>query len=500
MTATTAAGASSPVTTADGARASSSRTKSKQIIESWDGTELATTFFTPKAAGPHPAVLMTHGWGSTRTSPLTRVKAENYAKNGYAVLTYDSRGFGKSSGTVEMNGPKETKDAQHLVTWLANRPEVATEAADNPWLGMDGVSYAGGIQYQLDAVDHRLDAMIPRITWNDLEYSLAPNGVIKIGWLSALLGLGSVGTILDGDAEITDDLYDWYWYALEENDIPPGATEVFEDRAVSPADLETPVFLMGGWNDTLFNPGEALASYEALRDAGIETRLCLYEGGHDLSEVTVSFSDRGRMNSQALDWMDRHVRGLESDVPAVQEYLPQRETWREDGQWPPEDVAQETYALSDAGVDGSHDIEQTGWWNWSGDDTVTYEWTAQEDIEVVGQPEITLTVDVHGPEARLFFELEHDGDAVNGMTEAYRLPYSGTQTIQFTYPGIQRFVSAGDTIGLSVSVSDTWHLDSRTGEGVTIDPHGSSLTLPQRPDDGHSGGDEDDDDCWLLCT
>jgi len=478
-----------PATTAQ-LRSESSVSKEDLRIESWDGTELGATLYIPEGDGPHPSVLMTHGWGAFRQSPLTAPRALNYAKNGYVVLTYDSRGFASSEGTVTLNGPNEIKDTQELITWLANRKEVATEEADNPWIGMDGISYAGGIQFQAAAVDDRLDALIPRITWNDMEYSLTPNGVIKVGWLSALLGLGEFNTLLDSDAELTDDLSDWYWHAVSENEVPNEALEFFSDISFAHDDeIDTPTFLMQGWNDSLFNPTEALHSYRELQDAGVDSRLLFYEGGHDLTEVTVSFDDRERMSTDAVAWMDKHVRGEDIDIPPVQNYLPQRDEWREDDSWPPEDIEHLTYHLADATRDGSNEIEQ-GWF-FSGDEEVTYKWTVDEDIEVIGEPVIDLTIDVHGPEARLFFELWHNGSNINGMDEAYRLD-SGTQEFSVTYPAIQWFLSEGDTLELNISVSNTWYLDSRDSKGVTIQPNASSISIPQRPDgDGNNDQNED---------
>ena len=40
---------------------------------------------------------------------------------------------------------------------------------------MIGGSYGGQIQYAVAALDSRIDAIVPIITWNDLSYSLAPN-------------------------------------------------------------------------------------------------------------------------------------------------------------------------------------------------------------------------------------------------------------------------------------------------------------------------------------
>ncbi|MDY7081638.1 MAG: CocE/NonD family hydrolase, partial [Halobacteria archaeon] len=166
-------------------------------IESWDGIELAATVFEPKSEGSHPAMLMTHGWGGSRS--MAQSTASMYANNGYVVLTYDSRGFGNSGGLVRLDGPKEQKDASRLIDWLANRDSVETEGENNPRVGMDGVSYAGGIQLLTAARDQRLDAVVPRITWHTLKYSLGPNDAIKIGWLTLLFFSGGASSRLSGE-------------------------------------------------------------------------------------------------------------------------------------------------------------------------------------------------------------------------------------------------------------------------------------------------------------
>ncbi|WP_136716480.1 CocE/NonD family hydrolase [Halorientalis salina] len=473
------AGLSLGVGTASGSRSGFGVSTTDHTISSWDGTELEATLYVPNDSGPHPAVLMTHGWGAFRQSPLTAPKALNYAKNGYTVLTYDSRGFGSSDGTVGLDGPKETRDAVALVDWLAGRDEVALEGTGNPKVGMDGVSYAGGIQFQAAAADDRIDAIVPRITWNDLTYSLAPNGVIKSGWLTILLGLGTIGTV-DGDSEsqVTDDLYEWYEDATWNNEIPDDAVQAFRDRSVAyKNDFDTPAFLVQGWDDTLFKPNEALRTYRQLQDAGVDTRLAFYEGGHAVEEIAVPLDARERMNDLGVRWMDRHVRGADADVPQTSTYLKQREEWRTASSWPPDGVSMRPYDLASASEDGDATIEQWSWWH---DTDVTYTWTVEEDSEIVGTPELDLSVDVHGPEARLFFNLQHDGENINDVGEAYRIGDSGTNRVRVSYPTLQRFVSAGDELGLRVSVSNPFYLNSRDSDGVTVNPSESQIRLPQR--------------------
>ncbi|MFD1587697.1 CocE/NonD family hydrolase [Halorientalis brevis] len=452
---------------------------SDHTISSWDGTELAATLYVPGGSGPRPTVLMTHGWGAFRQSPLTAPKALTYAKNGYTVLTYDSRGFGNSDGTVGLDGPRETKDAQALIDWLAKRPEVALEGTGNPKLGMDGVSYAGGIQFQAAAADDRIDAIVPRITWNDLTYSLAPNGVIKSGWLTILLGLGTIGTADgDTDSQVTDRLYEWYKDAVWNNEIPADAEQAFRNRSVaSKDDFDTPAFLVQGWDDTLFKPNEALWTYRQLQDAGVDTRLAFYEGGHAVEEIAVPLDAREHMNGLAVSWMDQHVRGTDAEVPRTTSYLKQRDEWRTDSEWPPTDVSKRAYDLGAASRDGEATIEQWSWWH---DTEVTYTWTVGEDVEVVGTPELDLSFDVHGDEARLFFNLQHDGENINDVGEVYRIGNSGTNRIRFSYPTLQRFCSKGDELGLQISVSNPFYLDSRDSDGVTVRASESRVLLPQR--------------------
>lgn len=474
-----AAGLTLGVGTASASRTGFGVSTSDYTITSRDGTDLAATLYVPDGSGPHPAVLMTHGWGAFRQSPLTAGKALHYAKNGYTVLTYDSRGFGGSDGTVGLDGPKETTDAQALVDWLAKRPEVALEGAGNPKIGMDGISYAGGIQFQAAAADDRIDAIVPRITWNDLTYSLAPNGVIKSGWLTVLLGLGTIGTTDgDSDSQVTDRLYEWYKDAMWNNEIPADAVQAFEDRSVAyKGGFDTPALLVQGWDDTLFKPNEALWTYRQLQDAGVDTRLAYYEGGHALEEIAVPLDAREHMNDLAVSWMDRHVRGTSADIPQTTSYLKQRDEWRTGSQWPPADVSKHPYDLGDASEDGDATIEQWSWWH---DTEVTYTWTVGGDVEVVGTPEFDLSFDVHGDEARLFFTLQHNGENINDVGEVYRIGNSGTNRIRFSYPTLQRFCSKGDELGLRISVSNPFYLNSRDSDGVTVRPSESRVFLPQR--------------------
>ncbi len=47
---------------------------------------------------------------------------------------------------------------------------------------MVGASYGGGIQLVTAAIDHRVDAIVPTIAWNNLNTSLYKNEAPKTSW------------------------------------------------------------------------------------------------------------------------------------------------------------------------------------------------------------------------------------------------------------------------------------------------------------------------------
>ena len=51
---------------------------------------------------------------------------------------------------------------------------------------MAGVSYGGGIQLVTAAIDQRVDAIVPTITWNTLNSTLYKNEAFKSSWATIL--------------------------------------------------------------------------------------------------------------------------------------------------------------------------------------------------------------------------------------------------------------------------------------------------------------------------
>ncbi len=176
---------------------------------------LDATMYLP-ASTPAPAIIMAHGFGGSKQSVTT--DAQDAARNGFVVLAYSARGFGRSTGQIGLDSlDYEVPDARTVVDWLAEQPEVQLDGPGDPRIGVTGGSYGGALSLMLAGTDRRIDAVVPLITWNDLEQSLFPNaqttaadlaastpaaaegvddGVFKKFWTSSLMASVTTGAAL----------------------------------------------------------------------------------------------------------------------------------------------------------------------------------------------------------------------------------------------------------------------------------------------------------------
>jgi pimeloyl-ACP methyl ester carboxylesterase len=98
---------------------------------------LSGTLTLPSAGGPHPAVFLIGGSGpqdrdgAMRAIPGYRpfaLIAEHLTRNGFAVLRYDERGVGKSTGNYGAATEQEfIKDAEAALQYLLSRRDIAAK-------------------------------------------------------------------------------------------------------------------------------------------------------------------------------------------------------------------------------------------------------------------------------------------------------------------------------------------------------------------------------------
>lgn len=179
-------------------------------LTGFDGETIAFTVHEPQTlvgGETYPLLLFEHGFGAMRTSAIQRQTPGSeqpgasivgaplaYLERGYGEISIDQRGFGQSTGSVRVLDPEiEGRYLVQIVDWAEANLDWLAYRDDNLVLGARGGSYGGGYQLLLNNVDprKRLDAIIPQITWYDLNYSLNVGNVPKSGYATALTGLSA---------------------------------------------------------------------------------------------------------------------------------------------------------------------------------------------------------------------------------------------------------------------------------------------------------------------
>ncbi|AWZ06635.1 MULTISPECIES: alpha/beta fold hydrolase [unclassified Streptomyces] len=304
------------------------------------GVGIDISYFTSGGGGggsgeKRPAVLLAHGFGGSKDD--MRPQAERLARDGYAVLTWSARGFGRSGGKIGLNDPDfEVKDVSRLIDWLAARPEVRLDAAGDPRVGVAGGSYGGAVSLLAAGHDPRVDAIAPSITYWNLADSLFPGGVFKKLWAGLFFTTGSAGGIQPG-AQGTADApgatgaegatgapaatgpaqaapgcgrFQPELCAMYERVAVAGAPDaearaLLERRSPSAVGsaIKVPTLITQGQDDSLFPLDQADAMARAIAANGAPVSVDWAAGGHD-----GGMREADRVEDRVKSWFDRHLK------------------------------------------------------------------------------------------------------------------------------------------------------------------------------------------------
>ena len=324
-----AAAHAEPVRPSSGTHAFTTTDAMVPVLDGPAGTHAATIdtrLYVPDSATattPQPAVLMTHGFGLSKTAAEVVSMATFLARHGYVVLTWTAQGFGKSTGCITLQSRQyDVKDAEQLVAKVLTPKPYVKRDAKGLVLGMVGGSYGGAIQANLAEADPQLRAIVPGRTWNDPQYSLDPNnyvapgdptgfthqlnrqGVFKLQWTSLFFAAGDLapvgGAPPDGNQEgscpqdalttgnvagvtctgYPTQLCQTYARIALTGDATDADRALLADSSGTTQPLRTPTLLVQGQSDTLFNTNDAVATYTGLRRRGVPVQMIWNSGGH----------------------------------------------------------------------------------------------------------------------------------------------------------------------------------------------------------------------------
>ena len=334
------------------------------------------------ADDPRPAVVMTNGFGLSKSAPEVTSMSSFLARNGYLVLAYTAAGFGGSGGCITLQSvDRDALGTKELVDEVLEPRADVLRDERGLVLGTVGGSYGGGWQLPFASLDERVRAAAPGRTWSSLRYALDPNnrvvpgagqfdhpaneqGVFKLGWTSLFFASGNAQPV-QGNGGCPEyklatqdpatvaglactgylaELCAVYGRVAATGDASEGDRRLL-DRASGATFLpqlaarRLPVLLVQGQRDTLFTPNDALTTYTALRDAGADVEMVWNWGGHGgydsrPGECEVYGGGTGSpapspegagledcyLTARHLDFFDRHLRGEAGSAPGFAWY------------------------------------------------------------------------------------------------------------------------------------------------------------------------------------
>lgn len=487
-----------------GAPARSAPAITHGFVASFDQTPIAYTLLIPdgtSSATPAPVVLMTHGWGGRRERAVAGM-VKTLIDAGYAVLTWDQRGFGDSGGEAQVDSQQyEVRDVRTLIDFVADPAStggaVLLDAPGDPRVGMVGPSYAGGIQLMTASADQRIDAIAPQIAWNDLPEALKPGGVLKLAWDLLLYGAGLASAAADGldspagtqTGAYAEEIHRSLVEGTTTNDWSAATFAWFDARSpkhyLGGADVpgighldgvHAPALLLQGTNDTLFPINHAIASYDQIRANGVNAKMIFFCGlltttqvAHSLSAATsCAFGNQGATINQAiLTWFDRYLRdNLSADTGAAIDYQLQDGTFSPASALPATTVSgtgSGTLVGAVVPTSGSQVLATPSL------DGFRVAVPAPGGSTILGVPHATVTVTGTGEETYLFFRLldvDANGSAKvidDQVTARKVVSLSSTpQQIALDLNGVAWRLASGHSLFLEVSSSSNDHASPRS--------------------------------------
>ncbi|MFY9589127.1 MAG: alpha/beta fold hydrolase, partial [Actinomycetota bacterium] len=460
-----------------------------------------------------PIIFIGPGWSSAGQTAATGLIGELTAA-GFGVLTWDPRGFGTSGGEANTDSQDfEVRDVQKLIDLSATLPWVRKDRRNDPRMGMAGASYGGGIQLMTASADHRVDAIVPLIAWNDLPQALMPNGVTKLGWDLLLFGIGVEGGLLPGlsspNGPETGTLAPQIYQSLIEgaalNKWTPDTLRWFQDKSTARyitggtslggrkvPGVRAPTLLMQGTNDTLFPLNHAIATYNALRRKGVFTKMVFFCGGlvgggetaHAVNAAGSSCESGGEAaathtHARTINWFRHFLLGDKraSTGPSI-EYQTQNATWHGVASLPAKWIKASGLGMLANAVAPTSGVATAPT---PGRDGVRFP-VKDGPFLALGIPRVTGTVTGVGPDASVFFRLldiDPSGEAVviddQSMPMRFYDLSSTPQRFSLDIAGVAWMVEAGHKLVLEITTTTSDFASSRTPAVVELT---ASVSVP----------------------
>lgn len=332
-----------------------------------DGVELVAEIARPSGEGKFPTILVRTPYG--RIAQFAGVKAEWWARRGYAVVVQDCRGREDSGGEWDPF-VNEKSDGFDTIAWIAAQPWCDGN------VGMIGGSYSGLVQWQAAIMKPpALKCIIPQVSPPDAFFNIPyDHGVFflygNLWWANLVrdkkthLERASVRPnwdkfstlpLTEADKALFDVEIPFYrsWLTKERADDWAGWNYQAQMKEVT-----VPALHISGWWD-----GDGIGTkmnWAIMAAAGRTNQWLIYGPWSHAFNTSTQLGDMDygagavlELDSLYLRWFDTWLKGkdakLAEKVPRVQVFVTGANEWRGFGAWPEPSWATKTLYFSAQG-------------------------------------------------------------------------------------------------------------------------------------------------------
>jgi fermentation-respiration switch protein FrsA (DUF1100 family) len=275
------------------------------------GVTLAGWLYRPMGDGPHPLVVLSHGFSVLMAMGLDGY-AEAFARAGLACLVYEHRNFGASDGTPrhEIDPWQQVADTRDAISYARTLPGI-----DGERIGLWGTSYSGGHALVVAALDRRVKCVVSQVPLVAGEQTLH-TWVGADAWARVQQRfVADRDARCRGEAPMTtrparDGSQTWDWVqatgtaAIYPNEITLRSLELvasYEPQDYVARIAPTPLLMVLATKDTQTPYAGQLAAFAR---AGEPKRVVQLDGGH--YDVYTTLFDEAC--GAACDWFVQHLR------------------------------------------------------------------------------------------------------------------------------------------------------------------------------------------------
>ncbi|MFI6154312.1 CocE/NonD family hydrolase [Kitasatospora sp. NPDC051170] len=288
-----------------------------------EGVALSGFAIRQQTSEPRPVVIVPAGWNPYGWLPFM-VGYLTLAARGYHVLAYTPRGFGavgeiySSNGLIDVAGETDQRDGSAVI-------DHAEGLFAPSKVGLMGLSYGSGISQLVAANDpqDRVAAVAALATWGNLATSLYDNDTRHVKAVELLIAFtgAEVGKEEERFDEDTWEILQNFLKGQEMQKVVDWGEERSPETYVDVTNSRgIPTFYASTWHESLFPPGEAIATFEKLT---VPKHLNLWIGDHGAPEglgITGYPSGAPFIGAltpmlEAYAWLDHHLFGKPNGVP-----------------------------------------------------------------------------------------------------------------------------------------------------------------------------------------